>query len=195
MYTIIEYVISPLFNMSNNLPLLGGTLLLSVPVVLCHMLLFYIMFEVGTPSLSLRKMFSYATHQILTNILAEVTRHADRDFYGVWWGSGDFREFCRNWNKPVNGFLNTYIYKELRSKDLGFSFSLAITFLVSAICHEIIMFTVCRSLSPYIFTTMMLLVPVLMLENSRLLPAPYLVTLFRYWILFFSVSMPKQYYF
>lgn len=126
--------------------------------------------------------------QCFTNILAEATKHKDRDFYGAWWGSGYFTCFYRNWNKPVNDFLKTYVYKKLVKK-YGKNISLAITFTLSAAVHEIIMYNIAKCPYPYISTTMILLIPIIMFQKANIIYAPRLIVLLNYWIMFFTVCI------
>lgn len=47
----------------------------------------------------------YVIWECLLNVLAEVTRFADRGFYGPWWNSVSFDQYARDWNRPVHNFL------------------------------------------------------------------------------------------
>ena len=47
------------------------------------------------------------------NLVAEVTRFAQRDFYQDWWNLGSIEEFWRKWNRPVHQFLKRHVARPL----------------------------------------------------------------------------------
>ena len=99
---------------------------------------------------------------------AEITCFADRHFYADWWNSCDWLEFSREWNIPVHNFLRRHIY----SASLPYmprAWSMALTFIVSALLHELIMGCITKKLRGYGFVAMMLQGPIVMLQRSPLL--------------------------
>ena len=64
---------------------------------------------------------------------AEITRFADRGFFGAWWNSLDWLEFSREWNKPVHHFFRRHVYSASRGMKLNRPAATAITFFVSAL--------------------------------------------------------------
>jgi sterol O-acyltransferase len=52
----------------------------------------------------------YVIWECLLNVLAEITRFADRGFYGAWWNSVSFDQYARDWNRPVHNFLLRHVY-------------------------------------------------------------------------------------
>ena len=77
---------------------------------------------------------------------------ADREFYQDWWNSTSWDQFSRKWNKPVHTFLLRHVYASTMS---GFKLSRTsatfVTFLLSALCHELVMAVVTKKIRPYLF--------------------------------------------
>lgn len=97
---------------------------------------------------------------------AEITRFADRHFYSDWWNSTDWMEFSREWNVPVYSFLRRHVYSASRPH-IGRSYATLITFLVSAIGHEIVMACITKKLRGYGFICQMLQLPIVMLQRTK----------------------------
>ncbi|KAF3771192.1 MBOAT-domain-containing protein [Cryphonectria parasitica EP155] len=97
---------------------------------------------------------------------AEITRFADRHFYSDWWNSTDWMEFSREWNVPVYSFLRRHVYSASRPH-IGRSYATVITFLVSAIGHEIVMACITKKLRGYGFVCQMLQLPIVMLQRTK----------------------------
>jgi sterol O-acyltransferase len=98
--------------------------------------------------------------------LAELTRFADRHFYSDWWNSTDWLEFSREWNIPVYSFLRRHVYSASRPHT-GKGFATLLTFLISAFMHEIIMACITKKLRGYGFVSMMLQLPIVMVQRSK----------------------------
>lgn len=56
--------------------------------------------------------FYWLFHSCL-NVVAEVTRFADREFYRDWWNAETISYFWSSWNMPgrITGFLKAYAIK------------------------------------------------------------------------------------
>ncbi|KIO18192.1 hypothetical protein M407DRAFT_32129 [Tulasnella calospora MUT 4182] len=119
---------------------------LALPFMLSYLLLFYIIFE------------------CICNGFAEISRFADRQFYEDWWNSTSWDEFARKWNKPVHSFLLRHVYASSIS-DYKFSKPSAamITFLLSALLHELVMAIVTKKIRMYLFVMQMAQVPLIAL--------------------------------
>ncbi|KAM7201879.1 hypothetical protein V8F33_003155 [Rhypophila sp. PSN 637] len=98
---------------------------------------------------------------------AEITHFADRHFYSDWWNSTDWMEFSREWNIPVYSFLRRHVYSASRPH-IGKSYATVITFLISAIGHEIVMACITKKLRGYGFICQMLQLPIVMLQRTKL---------------------------
>ena len=97
---------------------------------------------------------------------AEITRFADRHFYSDWWNSTDWMEFSREWNIPVYSFLRRHVYSASRPH-IGKGNATVITFLVSAVGHEIVMACITKKIRGYGFVCQMLQLPIVMLQRTR----------------------------
>ncbi|KAL2131143.1 hypothetical protein VTI74DRAFT_5473 [Chaetomium olivicolor] len=97
---------------------------------------------------------------------AELTRFADRHFYSDWWNSTDWMEFSREWNVPVYSFLRRHVYSASRPH-IGKANATVITFLISAVGHEIVMACITKKLRGYGFVCQMLQLPIVMLQRTR----------------------------
>ncbi|KAH6626780.1 MBOAT, membrane-bound O-acyltransferase family-domain-containing protein [Chaetomium sp. MPI-SDFR-AT-0129] len=97
---------------------------------------------------------------------AEITRFADRHFYSDWWNSTDWMEFSREWNVPVYSFLRRHVYSASRPH-IGKANATVITFLISAIGHEIVMACITKKLRGYGFICQMLQLPIVMLQRTK----------------------------
>ncbi|KAL3895390.1 MAG: hypothetical protein SGCHY_004726 [Lobulomycetales sp.] len=98
----------------------------------------------------------------ICNGFAEITRFADRDFYEDWWNSVNFEEFARKWNKPVHEFLLRHIYLEgLRNYKLSKRDATFVTFLMSSLLHECVLFVVGKRPRPYFIFFQMFQIPLL----------------------------------
>lgn len=145
LYTIAEHYIIPMTPTPDQ-SFLRSMLDLALPFMLSYLLLFYIIFE------------------CICNGFAEISRFADRQFYEDWWNSTSWDEFARKWNKPVHSFLLRHVYASSIS-DYKFSKPSAalITFLLSALLHELVMAIVTKKIRMYLFMMQMAQVPLIAL--------------------------------
>ncbi|TFB00071.1 Sterol O-acyltransferase 2 [Trichoderma ghanense] len=105
---------------------------------------------------------------------AEITRFADRHFYADWWNSTDWMEFSREWNVPVYSFLRRHVYSASRPHT-GKAFATFITFLISAVGHEIVMACITKKIRGYGFVCQMLQLPIVMMQRTRWICALYVL--------------------
>ncbi|KAK5995956.1 putative sterol O-acyltransferase 2 [Cladobotryum mycophilum] len=97
---------------------------------------------------------------------AEITCFADRHFYADWWNSTDWMEFSREWNVPVYSFLRRHVYSASRPHT-GKSMATVITFLISAMGHEIVMACITKKVRGYGFICQMLQLPIVMMQRTK----------------------------
>lgn len=96
----------------------------------------------------------------------EITQFGDRHFYSDWWNSTDWMEFSREWNIPVYSFLRRHVYATTRPT-IGRNNATVITFLISAIGHEIVMACITKKIRGYGFVCQMLQLPIVMLQRTK----------------------------
>lgn len=92
--------------------------LLQVPFYLFFLCCFYILF-----------------HSYL-NLVAELTRFADRNFYNDWWNASNTDTYWQKWNQPVHSWGLRHIYTPLRRSGYSRLTSALVVFFISAIAHE-----------------------------------------------------------
>jgi sterol O-acyltransferase len=104
--------------------------------------------------------------EYLLGAFAEITCFADRHFYADWWNSCDWLEFSREWNIPVHHFFRRHVYSASTSY-IGRPGATVVTFLVSALAHELVMGCITKKLRGYGFVAMMLQMPLVMGQRTR----------------------------
>eukprot|EP00128_Syssomonas_multiformis_P004942 Colp12_sorted_trinity150504_noHs@6343 len=141
--TTNEFILPVLRNVK-TLPLHESVIRLIVPVMLVHVMMFFIIFE------------------CILNAFAELTCFADREFYEDWWNSTTFEEYARKWNKPVHHWLLRHVYQESRKTyRLSRSSATFATFLFSSLLHEMIFIVVLGVFRPGLFFMQMFQLPLI----------------------------------
>lgn len=89
------------------------------------------------------------------NCWAELTRFPDRIFYLDWWNSVEFGTYYRKWNIVVHDWLYYYVYLDVarffpRFRDSK-TFPQLLTFLISAVIHELILVEASGFFYPVLF--------------------------------------------
>ncbi|KAI4137229.1 MAG: hypothetical protein L6R39_007400, partial [Caloplaca ligustica] len=134
---------------SETLLILSETIsLLLFPFMVTFLLIFLVIFE------------------YVLGAFAEITCFADRHFYSDWWNSCDWLEFSREWNIPVHHFLRRHVYGASRPY-MSRNMSTLVTFLLSALGHELVMGVITKKLRGYGFLAQMLQLPIVALQRTR----------------------------
>ncbi|XP_023933327.1 diacylglycerol O-acyltransferase 1 [Lingula anatina] len=81
-------------------------------------------------------MFFYWFFHSCLNVVAELLRFGDREFYRDWWNSESVNEFWKNWNVPVHRWATRHLYKPMVSRGFNKLYASIVVFLVSAFFHE-----------------------------------------------------------
>lgn len=132
----------------------------------------------------------------MLNVLAELTRFADRNFYGTWWNSRSWDQYARDWNRPVHIFLLRHVYhSSISTFHLSKSSATLVTFLLSALVHELVMACLFKKVRGYLFTMQILQVPLVSISRSKLLKDRDLLGNVIFWIgLFIGPSVLTSFY-
>lgn len=110
----------------------------------------------------------YVIWECLLNVLAEVTRFADRGFYGAWWNSVSFDQYARDWNRPVHNFLLRHVYhSSISFFHLSKLQATFFTFFLSAIIHEVLMFCLFKKVRGYLFTFQLTQLPLAAFSKTK----------------------------
>ncbi|KAL5116853.1 Sterol O-acyltransferase 2 (Sterol-ester synthase 2) [Pleosporales sp. CAS-2024a] len=104
--------------------------------------------------------------EYLLGAFAELTCFADRHFYADWWNSCDWLEFSREWNIPVHHFFRRHVYAASKNHTSR-PVATIITFLISALAHELVMGCITRKFRGYGFFAMMLQMPIVLVQRSK----------------------------
>ena len=135
-------------------------------------------FKVGTFLQKLEKVFEFAncfavlmpimTYSLFNtylNLLSEILRFDDRDFYKDWWNSQRIRLFWNRWNRPVHKWCQRHVYFPLLKRGHSKVFGLTAVFLFSGIMHEYLFSIPSRV---YVLYSLGLLtqVPIIILEKK-----------------------------
>ncbi|KAL8651427.1 MAG: hypothetical protein Q9210_003251 [Variospora velana] len=112
---------------------------------------------------------------------AEITCFADRHFYSDWWNSCDWLEFSREWNIPVHHFLRRHVYGASRPY-LSRNMSTLVTFLLSALGHELVLGCITKKVRGYGFLAQMLQLPIVALQQTRWVKGKRLFNNICFWI-------------
>ena len=83
--------ITPL-NESDWVRVVERVLKLAIPTLYCWLAVFYCLFH------------------LWLNILAELTRFGDREFYKDWWNAATIGDYWKLWNMPVHKWLLRTVY-------------------------------------------------------------------------------------
>lgn len=100
----------------------------------------------------------------------ELTLDKDRGFYGDWWNAVSWDQYARDWNRPVYAFLLRHVYHSSISViRLKKSQAMLVTFLLSALVHELVMFVLFKKVRGYLFVMQLMQVPLAALSRTKLL--------------------------
>ncbi|GIZ48877.1 hypothetical protein CKM354_001192000 [Cercospora kikuchii] len=112
----------------------------------------------------------YLIWECILNVLAELTYFADRGFYGDWWNSVTWDQYARDWNRPVHNFLLRHVYQSsISAFKLSKTAATFVTFLLSALVHELCMAVLFRKVRGYLFTMQLMQMPLVMLSKTKFL--------------------------
>lgn len=103
----------------------------------------------------------YLIWETILNFVAELTKFADRNFYGAWWNSVSWDQFARDWNRPVHNFLLRHVYhSSISAMKVNKHTATLITFFLSACVHELVMWCIFKKLRGYLLFLQMFQLPV-----------------------------------
>jgi len=90
-------------------------------------------------------------------------------------------EFSREWNIPVHHFLRRHVYGASRPY-VSKGMATALTFLISALLHELVMGCITKKLRGYSFVAMMLQLPIVAVQRTSLVKGRILFNNVCFWI-------------
>ena len=137
---------------------------------------FYLLAEL-IPVMTIQYMLTfYLIWDAILNCVAELTRFADRYFYGDWWNCLVWSEFARIWNVPVHKFLLRHVYhSSMNHYKINTFQATMFTFVLSALLHEMCMMVIYRKVRPYLFLFQLAQLPMTYVTvHTRLMDYPTL---------------------
>ncbi|XP_028751495.1 diacylglycerol O-acyltransferase 1A-like [Neltuma alba] len=176
---IIEQYINPIVQNSEH-PL-KGNLLYALERVL----------KLSVPNLYVWLCMFYCFFHLWLNILAELLRFGDREFYKDWWNAKTVEEYWRMWNMPVHKWMVRHLYFPCLRNGIPKGVAILIAFLVSAVFHELCIAVPCHIFKLWAFIGIMFQVPLVLITN-------YLQNKFRssmvgnmiFWFIFSILGQP-----
>ncbi|KAI3754175.1 hypothetical protein L1987_53953 [Smallanthus sonchifolius] len=150
---IIEQYINPIVRNSRH-PL-KGDFLYAIERVL----------KLSVPNLYVWLCMFYCFFHLWLNILAEVLRFGDREFYKDWWNAQTVEEYWRLWNMPVHKWIVRHVYFPCLRSGIPKGGAHLIAFFMSAVFHELCIAVPCHIFKFWAFLGIMLQVPLVMLTD------------------------------
>ncbi|KAK9240191.1 MBOAT, membrane-bound O-acyltransferase family-domain-containing protein [Lipomyces kononenkoae] len=130
----------------------------------------FLFFDLLFPFLLMYLLTWYIIWDAILNEIAELTCFADRYFYGAWWNSVQWDQFAREWNIPVHQFLLRHVYHSTISAfQVSKGAATVITFLLSSVIHELVMFVIFKRLRGYLLILQMCQLPLVQLSKTKIL--------------------------
>ena len=133
----------------------------------------------------------YAVFHSWLNLLAELLRFGDRLFYKDWWNCQDLAAYWASWNLPVHNWVMRHLYAPAIRSGLSPRTSQFLSFLVSAVMHEMLVAVPLRTLRLYAFWGMVAQVPLIAFTKwtTRALKAPVWSNV-TFWLVFLVFGQP-----
>nr|AAV31083.1 1,2-diacyl-sn-glycerol:acyl-CoA acyltransferase [Euonymus alatus] len=150
---IIEQYINPIVQNSQH-PL-KGNFLYAIERVL----------KLSVPNLYVWLCMFYCLFHLWLNILAELLCFGDREFYKDWWNAKTVEEYWRMWNMPVHKWMVRHIYFPCLRNGIPKGVAFVISFLVSAVFHELCIAVPCHIFKLWAFFGIMLQVPLVLITS------------------------------
>lgn len=150
---IVEQYINPIVQNSQH-PL-KANLLYAIERVL----------KLSVPNLYVWLCMFYCFFHLWLNILAELLKFGDREFYKDWWNARTFEEYWRLWNMPVHKWMVRHVYFPCLRNGIPKGVAVLIAFLISAIFHELCIAVPCHMFKLWAFLGIMFQVPLVLLTN------------------------------
>jgi diacylglycerol O-acyltransferase-1 len=104
-------------------------------------------------------LFFYFFFHSCMNLVGELLRFADREFYGDWWNSDSIQQFWKMWNIPVHRWSIRHIYHPLKLRGWHRGMATMMVFFLSAFFHEYLVSIPLLMLRPWAFTAMLFQIP------------------------------------
>ncbi|XP_017461926.1 PREDICTED: diacylglycerol O-acyltransferase 1-like, partial [Rhagoletis zephyria] len=101
----------------------------------------------------------YVYFHSMLNLVAEVLRFGDREFYKDWWNAESIAQFWKTWNMGVHKFALRHIYVPLLKRGYSKMTVMSAVFVISAFFHEYLVSVPLKMFGVYAFAGMALQIP------------------------------------
>lgn len=122
--------------------------------------------RLGTTSLLIWILADYLFFHDLLNLMADITKFGDRQFYGQWWNSTSIKEYWRLWNMPTTIFFKRHFIGPLRRKGWSYTSIMVFIFLISALVEELVVGVPTHNLMGISFIFMCVQLPLILASES-----------------------------
>jgi diacylglycerol O-acyltransferase-1 len=139
------------------------------------------LFKLAVPNACVWMLMFFSFFHSWLNLTGELLRFGDRLFYKDWWNSESLDVYWRSWNLPVHNWLLRHVYAPtMRNVSSRLSpakkhlVAVLITFVISALAHELLVSVPCHLFAFHAFLGMLGQVPLTILTRwiARTLKKP-----------------------
>ncbi|KAI7841389.1 hypothetical protein COHA_005007 [Chlorella ohadii] len=124
------------------------------------------MLKLSIPTLYWWLAMFYTLFDLWLNIVGEVLRFGDREFYKEWWNATTVGEYWRLWNQPVHKWMLRHVYFPCLRAGLPKFWAGLMVFFISAVFHEVLVGVPLHMLRLWAFWGLMLQVPLMILSEG-----------------------------
>jgi diacylglycerol O-acyltransferase 1 len=127
--------------------------------------LFERVLKLSVSSLYIWLLLFYAYFHAYLNAVAEILRFGDRAFYAPWWNAVTLDQYWRFWNRPVYHWMRRHIYIPLKVRGCPSGLAILTVFLLSGVCHEIIIGIAAHTIQLWCLWAFILQIPLIALTK------------------------------
>eukprot|EP01038_Epipyxis_sp_PR26KG_P005339 gene5339-7409_t len=128
-------------------------------------LIFERLLKLSIPNTYVWLLGFYFYFHLWLNLLAELTRFGDRQFYKDWWNARTIDRYWRTWNLPVHHWIIRHLYYPLTRAGLSRIVATFIAFAFSAVMHELVISVPFRYVALHAFFGMLAQAPLVYLTK------------------------------
>lgn len=121
--------------------------------------------KLSVPTLYVWLCIFYCFFHCWLNILGELLRFGDRQFYREWWNATSIEQYWRLWNLPVHKWLARHLYFPAMRAGFSKQGAMLVTFAFSAVLHELLVGVPCHVFRLWAFGGIMAQLPLISLTN------------------------------
>ncbi|KAM6148279.1 diacylglycerol O-acyltransferase 1 [Rhynchocyon petersi] len=125
--------------------------------------------KLAVPNHLIWLIFFYWLFHSCLNVVAELMKFGDREFYRDWWNSESVSYFWQNWNIPVHKWCLRHFYKRMLRWGASKWMARTGVFLASAFFHEYLVSIPLRMFRLWAFTGMMFQIPLAWITSRFIL--------------------------